>query len=349
MTVAEDQLSYNETLNNVDRYWKFKTAFNVILILSGIIGLGCVAWLIATAPFTGLYPDYESYWSTWPSLITFVTSILWCVACVLVFILRKTPMHPGARVAMHLLFWLGFIATALLIIGSYLEIHWWGSNGRIYGTSYYSSSSDGDYRFSSSNNTWVWTPDSDYDSNISFGNAVTRNCSGRNSFFYYNEMSFDTCEEQDAFINKLWEAKPTRENVTMTAVVCQWIGVLLHFVVFVWSCVDCHRFNRKKNNKDAEKIAAGIVQTMITNGAIMPPPGQAYMRPAMGQGIYYQLPSQAYPMQAMPAPQNGMQPQQPGYGYYPMAAPQQQQQQQQPQQQYMPGPSNEKGNGPRYA
>lgn len=332
-TEEEEPLSFNDKLNAGDRYWKFKIALKTILIITGLIGIGCIGWTISHG--TGLGYEFGfDFWSLWPTLITFSVSILWCLVCILVFILRKRPVHPGVRVSIDLLLWLGFIVTALFATAALTELLSWGDNGDLG----YGYSSRGEYELAD-NGTWVWEQDNSYVSS-------PRSCNGSSSSSYYYEYGyqFSNCSEQDAFINKLWQEKPQRANIELTAVVCQFIGLLLHFALFVWACVDTHHYNRSKVSSDAEKLAANIVQTMINNGTVVPPPGQAYMRPAMGQGAYYQLPPQQqqqqayplatmYPQQRMPG-QNGQMAQ----GQYRAAdAP------------GTAGPSNEKSQGPRYA
>jgi hypothetical protein len=340
-TATEERISFNEKLNAGDRYWKFKFGLMAVLIITGLIGIGCFAWIITTIPTGGdSYYGYDSYWSLWPSFITFSVSVVWCVICILVFLARKRSVHPGVRVSLDLLLWLAFIVTALFSLVALRDLMDFGEYGGIGGYGYYGSSNAGDYVLEA-NNTWVWEQDSSY---ITY----PRDCSSSSNG--YSSTGFKDCAEQDAYINKLWHEKPHRTNVELTGVVCQFFGLVLHFALFVWACVDTNRYNRCKVSKDAEKLAAGIVQTMITNGAVVPPPGQAYMKPAMGQGMYYQLPpqQQGYPMQPMYMPQGQahqqMYQQQMAPGQYPMA------------QQGMAGPavstagpSNEKGQGPRYA
>ncbi|CAO2651767.1 Nn.00g000500.m01.CDS01 [Neocucurbitaria sp. VM-36] len=326
---TEEPLSYNDKLNAGDRYWKFKFALKAILIITGFIGIGCVGWSISTGQSIG-YDFGYSFWSLWPTLITFSISIVWCAVCILIFVIRKRPVTPGARVAMDLLLWLGFIVSALFATAALIDMLSWGDYSNFgYGSSYY-----GDYEMAN-NGTWVWVQDTSYISS-------PRSCNGSSSSYYY-ESSFKDCAEQDALVNKLWQEKGHRANVELTAVVCQYFGIVLHIALFIWACVDTHRYNRSKVSKDAEKIAANIVQTMINNGAVVPPPGQAYMRPQMGQGMYYQLPpQQAYPLATMP-PQRvpGQYQQSAAPGQYRAGSPS------------APGPalgpSNEKSQGPRYA
>ncbi|KAH7091948.1 hypothetical protein FB567DRAFT_227073 [Paraphoma chrysanthemicola] len=333
---TEEPQNLNQKLNAADRYWKFKGVFQLIAIITGFIGIGTMGWLLSTSAKNGYTYGYDAFWSLWPSLLTFTVSIVWCLACILVLVLRKRPVHPGLRVAMDLLLWLGFIFTTMFAMVSLLDLISWGEYGDL-GSGYYSSY--GDYVMAD-NGTWVWQADRDY-------NDYARSCdknstSTRSSYYDGYSNTFQNCAEQDAFINQLWAQKPHRESVEMTGVVCQFFGLVLHFVLFVWACVDCHRHNRTKVSKDAEKLAASIVQTMITNGAVIPPPGQAHMRPAGpwgGQVGYYPLPQQgqAYPMTAMhpqTMPQGQQMPQQ-HHAQQPTAG--------------MAGPSNEKSEGPRYA
>ncbi|XP_014562320.1 hypothetical protein COCVIDRAFT_32760 [Bipolaris victoriae FI3] len=350
-TTADEPLSLNDKLNAGDRYWKFKFAIMAVIIITGLVGIGCFAWLMTTRTGASDYYILDSYWGLWPSLISWSISIAWCLICIIVFVVRKRTVHPGVRVSMELLLWLAFIVTALFALFSLQNIMDYGMYGGPdqWGYDYSSSSSHGDYVLAA-NNTWVWQEDTSYITS-------PRDCTSRYSVF--SEMNFKDCAEQDAFVNKLWAEKPQRARVNLTGVVCQFFGLVLHFVLFVWACVDTHRRNRTKVSKDAEKLAAGIVQTMIDNGAIIPPPGQAHMQPGMGQRMYYQVPPQGYPVQHMYMQQApGQQQQQPQF-----AMPQQMGQQgYMVPMQYHPaqqgagapgvgvaGPSNEKGAGPRYA
>lgn len=338
-TTEEEPLTLNKKLNNADRYWKFKGILQVLAIILGLIGIGTIGWCVSTTPMNdSLTYGYDEYWTLWPSLITFTVSIIWCFACLLGLVVRKRPVHPGLRVSIDLLMWLAFLVTALFAMVSLMELLQWGEYGDLSGSGYGGySSSYGDYELQA-NGTWVWE-----DSRDSSSTSYTRPCNRTSSYSY--GASFKDCAEQDAYVNKLWQAKPHRESVELTGVVCQFAGLVIHFILFVWACIDCHRYNRTKVSKDAEKIAANIVQTMITNGAIIPPPGQAHMRPAgpwaQPQMGYYQLPPQGqmYPMAATRTPQG-----QPMIQQYPA-----------PQGMQGPvagggaGPSNEKGVGPRYA
>jgi hypothetical protein len=350
-STAEEPQTLNAKLNDADRYWKFKGVLQAIAIITGLIGVGTIGWCVSTTPMNDeITYGYDEYWTLWPSLITFAVSIIWCVACILGLIVRKRPVHPGLRVAIDLLLWLSFLITALFAMVSLLELLQWGEGGSLDGNGYGYSSSYGDYELQS-NGTWVWENSGDSDSSSSSSSTTstsyTRPCDRSSS--YSSSYGFANCAEQDAYVNKLWQEKPHRAGVETTGIVCQFFGLILHFALFVWACVDCHRHNRSKVSKDAEKIAATIVQTMISNGAVIPPPGQAHMRPGAPWGQqpmgYYQLPQQqgqAYPMTAMYPQQMPMG--QPGQQQYPaphgMMA---------PGATGAAGPSNEKSAGPRYA
>lgn len=300
MTTTEETLSFNDKLNEADRYWKFKFGIAAILLITGVVGIGCFGWLMTSRGL--LYEEYrvDSFWGLWPSMITWSISIIWTVICIIIFLARKRTVHPGVRVTMELLLWLAFIVTALFALFSLQGLLDYGLYGGPDGWTYEYSNSGGDYVLAS-NNTWVWQSDN---SQIS----SPRNCTGYHSLF--ENMNITSCAEQDALVNKAWAEKPHRANVNLTGVVCQFFGLVLHFVLFVWACIDTNRYNRSKVSKDAEKIAAGIVQNMIGNGAIVPPPRQAYMQPGAGQVMYYQAPPQGYSMQPMYMPQAPGQPQQ---------------------------------------
>jgi hypothetical protein len=143
-TAAEESQTLNERLNTGDRYWKFKTALQTIAIIIGLIGIGTLGWCFSNTPSYGFSYGYDSTWSLWPSFITFSCSIIWCFACIGIFVFRKRPVHPGLRVAIDLLLWLGFIATALLALVSFFELSQWADYGDM-GNSFGQSSRYGDY------------------------------------------------------------------------------------------------------------------------------------------------------------------------------------------------------------
>ncbi|KAH8724141.1 hypothetical protein GQ44DRAFT_618987 [Phaeosphaeriaceae sp. PMI808] len=340
---TDEAQTLNARLNNVDRYWKFKGALQTVTIILGLIGIGTLAWSFTKAPDSRFSYDYSYGYLLWPCLLSFSISILWCSVCILVLVLRKRPVHPGTRVAIELILWLGFITTALFGMLALAELISWGEFGDL---GYGYSSSGGRYRFAD-NGTWVW---SDRSSSSGSGRDCNRSSSSSSYGGDYGSM-FRNCQEQDAYINKLWQEKPHLQAVETTGVVCQFFVLVLHFALFVWACVDCHHYNRSKVSKDAEKLAANIVQTMISNGAIVPPPGQAHVRPPVmpwgqPQMGYYQLPmqQQAYPMTAM-YPQRMV----PGQAFAPPQQPVSQQGMQGPVGSPSASSSNEKSEGPRYA
>ncbi|KAF9692712.1 hypothetical protein EKO04_009045 [Ascochyta lentis] len=286
-----EPLTYNEQLNAVDRLWKFKLALTTILIFTGVIGIGCIAWAVSTAhEFRSGYDyGYDSTWSLPWGLITFSISVIWCVLCIALFIIRKRPVHPGARVAMDLLLWLGFLTTALFTMIALFDLLAWGEYGTL-GMDSGWSSRYGEYVLQP-NNTWVWTQASD-SASVTYERTCTGSSSSTNSYgnYYYTDNPFRNCADMDAYVNALWHAKPNRARTELTGVVCQFIGLVLHFALFVWACVDCHAHRRRRVSNDAEKMAAGIIEKMVQSGAIVPPPGQAHMRTPGWQSAYHPLP-----------------------------------------------------------
>lgn len=278
--LVEETMSFQGKLDAGDRRWRFKFALRTVCILVSLIGIGTTAWFISTANAPNSF-GYNMAIGTevWPSLVTFVASVLWCAIVMLVFFARKRPMHPGACVSLDLIIWLAYIATALFATLAVIDIQTWNPNWD-YPTSY-SDGREGDYTLLS-NNTWVWD-------NSTSAYGETRYCNTIGYQAVINQTQ--TCADQDAYVNNLWQQLPNRTRVVMTASVCQYIALGLHIILFIWACIDTHRYRRYENNKDAEKIAAGIVQNMIQNGAIMPPPGPTYGRPGSHQHPYYQIPA----------------------------------------------------------
>jgi hypothetical protein len=287
VTTTEPQ-TLREKLNAGDAHWEWKIGMRIITVIIGIIGIGCAAWVtVKYGPGKNPY-DYEldDAWSMPWTLITFCISVVWSLACILVFFLRRpnAPVHPGAQVGMDLVLWLAFIPTALCAILAVSSVATLGQSGRI-GDSYYSSSSDGYYNYVASNNSWVWNASTSDSYSSVYGG--TRDCmrnSSRSSSSYYNYgTTFDNCTDEDNYVNALWHDKSHRFNTELTATVCQFLALFLHLVLFIWACVDTNRRNSHKVGKDAEKIAADIVMKMVQAGAIIPAPGAAHMRPMPGQ------------------------------------------------------------------
>jgi len=337
----------------------------IVLVIVGIIGIGCAAWVVVRyGPGKNPYLyELDDAWTMPWTLITFCISVLWSFACIAVFFMRRpnAPVHPGAQVGMDLVLWLAFIPTALCAILAVSSVANLGQSGRI-GNSWYSSSSDGYYFYQESNNTWAWNSSASNSQSSYYGGMRACMRNGTQSSRYYSSYNygwtFSNCTEEDNYVNALWADKNNRFNTELTATVCQFFGLFLHLVLFIWACVDTHRRNSRKVSKDAEKIAADIVMKMVQSGAIIPPPGQAHMRPMPGQIPPHMMQQGQLPPQMMqqgqipPHMMQQMFPQQyqhqQHYGHFAPQAPQQQQ----PTNAQPPtvaSSSNEKGAGPRFS
>lgn len=94
--------------------------------------------------------------------------------------------------------------------------------------------------------------------------TVSRECS-------YAGLS--SCAEEDALVNKMWRDKGRHLAMDWIVVVTQAIGILTHFALFVWACVDTHRRNRARRT-DAI-VAMNLLQDMRKNGYVMVPAAEA--------------------------------------------------------------------------
>ncbi|KAF1962117.1 hypothetical protein CC80DRAFT_487651 [Byssothecium circinans] len=357
--------TFYDKLNAGDRNWQWKIGMRAVLVVISLIGLGCAAWVVANFTNKTMYYGYsfdadDGASIPW-TLITFTLTILWSTACILVFALRKShkPLHPGAQVGVDLILWLGYIFTGLFAVIAVLSVRDYGSTGVIGG--HYSG--DGPWNYVQGNNTWVYNATSSYSSSYS-SSSRSRNC---DSSYSSSSTGFETCAALDEYVNHLWQTKNARFNAELCATVCQFMALFLHLVLFIWACVDTNRLNSSKVSKDAEKLAADIIQNMIKCGAIVPPPGQAHMRPMaagvmppqmipgypqyaqypgyLGYPQYHQHPAFAQQPQQVPPPQPPR-PQQTQHFSRPLSAPGSPQPGSQPP---IPSSSNEKSMGPRFA
>jgi hypothetical protein len=246
----------------------WKMGLRAFLMVAGIIGVGCMGWARATAPY-GPYSYGPSSTLNFP-LVTYSVSIVWCAIWILVLLLRRPnrPVHPGLAVAVDLIIWLGFIVTTLfaaLCVRDVLEYGYeYGSPGRIGPYSVYGSYEQ------AANGTWIWKQ-TEYDEHF----GKTRKCDLANynkegSYHNYPGYGFSSCAEEDAYVNALWAAKGNRGRVIITGTVCQGLGLLLHLMLFIWACVDTNRRNRREVSKDAKQLANDIVMNMIRTGAVVP-------------------------------------------------------------------------------
>ncbi|PSN64884.1 hypothetical protein BS50DRAFT_575026 [Corynespora cassiicola Philippines] len=281
-------LTYRQKLDVGHRHWISKLSLRIITILGGIIGIGCMAYATATNPLRSgyWYIEFGDDWTVPWTLITFAISVVWSVICVLVFLLRQRPVHPGCQVGIDLILWLAFIPTAMFALVGLMSLQDWGSNGIV--NNY---SSDGYYRLAD-NGTWVWKENA----SSSYYNSE-RDCESGSSYYSYNP--FSTCAEEEAYVNRLWQMKPNRVRVETAGVVLQFLCLLIHLALFIWACVDTHRRNSQKVSKEAEQVAAEIVMNMVKSGAIIQAPGQAHMpgQPPVGQFSTYPQQTNMQPLQ----------------------------------------------------
>ncbi|KAF2737850.1 hypothetical protein EJ04DRAFT_510037 [Polyplosphaeria fusca] len=255
-------------LDAAESHWRWKLGLRAFLVITGLIGIGCVGWAVSATTKNPYTYALDDAWTLPWALITFGISVLWCLTCMLVLFLRRphAPVHPGVAVGVDLIIWLAFIATALFTLVGVLSVMRWGEGGTIGSYSAYG------YYFQENNGTWVWNA-TDYDTY--FGRARDCSYNGRSEYSDYD--GFSSCAEEDSYINTLWADKSHRVGVEMVGTVCQFIGLFVHLALFIWACVDTHYRNSRKTSKEAEKLATDIVMNMVRGGAIVQhPTAQGY-------------------------------------------------------------------------
>lgn len=208
-------------------------------------------------------------------------SLVWCLIVILIYLLRRppSPVHPGACVGVDLILWLGLIVTGLFTVGALIVLSDFGSGGYIDDLSYQSAYS-GHYNLLD-NGTWVYkiTYVSDpcdynyYSKGCHYNSSTGEYTSNRTAANVHRHCDyFPTCVQQDEYINKLWQQKPLLEGTETMVAVAQWVGVLFHFILFVWACVDTHRYNSKAKPRytqvDAQEIADRVIRDMEARGLI---------------------------------------------------------------------------------
>lgn len=199
------------------------------------------------------------------------TSFAWCLFYTATPYLLKPrrAIHPGVAVGFDLLFCGGFITIGLFTLGGLMSTINFGSNSYLSDPGYHSNYS-GNY-YLAPNNTWVY--------NITYAGTgyynstlgryvyipgdihnVTRSCTPR----------FTTCVEQDVAVNRVWHAKPRIEYSAIVMNTVIWLDALLHLVLFVWACVDTHKYNSTKKKKTQEQaIESRIMADLDARGMLV--------------------------------------------------------------------------------
>ncbi|KAI8942951.1 hypothetical protein NX059_000990 [Plenodomus lindquistii] len=273
----------NENPNIAGRLGKVQSAIYILLIITGLIGIGCAAYLLSslsrwpTATYNPVVP-----WEIWPSLVTSSVSILWCSICLFLFLFlhqaRPITIHSGVQVSIHLILWLGLVFTALLALQASRYIMRFGHDGQV--TEYtslegYTSSSLGNYGLAQ-NGTWVWQLDTRR-SQEALEESRTCQGSGYPSIPAPSEhpeydaalrANVAACAEQDAGVNDLWSVKTMRTGVSFVMMVCQFIALAGHFWLFVRACAETKKLRRGEKagrSKDIiEESGMPICETKAT-------------------------------------------------------------------------------------
>lgn len=160
--------------------------------------------------------------------------------------LSKRAIHPGVAVGVDLILWLSIIVTGLFAMYGYFSIRYWNDD---YSSSY--SDSYTDYY----NESYCGSVDIVYNSYDGSCTAKTTDCPG-----------WDSCEAKEAS-----EKIDRRAKTMLAGVAFNWLCLILHFILFVWACVDTSRRNKMKVTQSAKDVAEKIVQEMVATGQLTRP------------------------------------------------------------------------------
>lgn len=277
-------------------FWKLSLRFAIIVL--DIIAIGAAAWILANAlkfhanPYIGFFTGASI--SPYIFLVSGL-SLVFCLVCILVLLLRRPPKpaHPGIAVGCDLVLWLAFLVTALFAVVSAIYLNDFGNDGRRLADPSYPSDYSGEYRLAP-NDTWVYhvTSVSPYYSTATSSAAVPGYTDTGYGTYFYNatrgtyqlnttrpalssvqrectsDGAFPSCAAQDAYINTLWHSRHARLATGALVAATQCLNVVLHFVLFVWACVDTHRRNRAARRGKVEAVADQMIRDMQARGLI---------------------------------------------------------------------------------
>ncbi|KAF4542071.1 uncharacterized protein LTHEOB_7753 [Lasiodiplodia theobromae] len=241
-----------------ESHWPWKLALRLITIGCAIVGMSTLIWA-GVAAGRSSYDHYYYDAGSWVGALSIplICSLIFNIICVVILFCSKRPVHPGVAVGVDLVLWLTFIVTGFFGLLGYFYTgatdpesfdDRYGSSSTSYPGYIYCESND--YIYDPSDRTCTYSPS---------------DCPG-----------WSSCETKEAF----YEAE-YRGRVILVGVIFTWICTLLHFITFVWACVDTHRRRRSKQTEMAGLAAEKIINEMIATGQLVRP------APAMVAGYYH--------------------------------------------------------------
>ncbi|MCJ1244084.1 hypothetical protein MMC30_001282 [Trapelia coarctata] len=163
-------------------------------------------------------------------------SLLWNLANIIVLLARRRPMHPGANVGVDLIVWLVLIVTAigaLFAAVGQLQYAMWDNEYQ---------DSPGYLTYANGTRVETWAKGA---------------CPGY-------KISCDELAVREA-------RHHTLGAVELAASIFSFIVLLLHFILFVWACVDTNTRRRTHVNDRATKIAQTMIAEMTARGVLPAP------------------------------------------------------------------------------
>jgi hypothetical protein len=178
-------------------------------------------------------------------------------------------------VGIDLIVWLYFLFTVITAALLVISLQNWGSDGTI-GDLSSSNGYNGEYILTDKNSWaynvthWYATGPSTSTWDADLGKWITEEYKPKLEDVVRNcTPEFSSCADQDAWVNNLWNARPTRLALDFVAVACMGVLCLLHFGLFVWGCVETHRRRQKKSENLARGVAMGIITDLERRGLVV--------------------------------------------------------------------------------
>ncbi|EKG13108.1 hypothetical protein MPH_09785 [Macrophomina phaseolina MS6] len=239
-----------------EEFWPWKLGLRTLALICAIVGMSTLIWVGVEEGNWSSSTYYSGDQWIGALSIPLICSVLFNAIAILILLLSKRPIHPGAAVGVDLVLWLTLVVTGFFTTWAYYTLisSYDYSSSSFYG--YYSS--DGTYRSSyyCSSDDYIYDP------------------SDRTCTYSPSECpGYDSCEQRDAH-----DAAKYRRRILWVGAIFTWLCLVLHFILFVWACVDTHRRNRAKEATTAQIAAERIVQEMIATGQLVRP-APVFMRP----------------------------------------------------------------------
>ncbi|MCJ1484479.1 hypothetical protein MMC06_004650 [Schaereria dolodes] len=210
---------------DAERYWPAKFVGRIIALLMGFVAIGTISWSIS-------YGDVLHFWAIPWNLISLGLSEIWNITNIAVLFVRSKPIRPGSKIGCDLVLCIILMITGVLVnFAAIGNLHWIAEFDPSLDEPHYGRFPNGTYG--------IILPDDTLANILPCYPYVT--C----------QLATDVTKD----IHHLGA-------VELVGCVATYLVTLVHFILFVWACVDTHRRRTHKINNRPTEIGGTMITEM---------------------------------------------------------------------------------------